>query len=122
MAPRPLGQKFQRSFNKQFGFGPRNQHVARHFKIETKEFLMAGDVLQWLPLRAPLEIRMKPCRLLLVNRVFGVAENKRAISIKHIRHERSGFATSFGHAGLSQLVRSLQYCLGYEIVIMFGVS
>ena len=31
-----------------FGFGAGNQDVGRYFKLETPEFLFAGEVLRWL--------------------------------------------------------------------------
>src|SRR6266480_77129 len=76
-------RKSQRSFDKKFGVRPRNQHVTSHFKIETKKLLVAGDVLQRLPLSAPLDIIMKLLKLFRVKRVFSVTQNERAVALEY---------------------------------------
>ena len=108
-----LAEQFQRRFDQQFCFRPGDQNSVRHLKLELEKFLPAGDVLQRFSLGSSLETLKKPPSFCRVNRILCVTKNEGTISLKNIREQRSGFASRFRHARLSQLVRALEYRLGY---------
>src|SRR5690349_15327359 len=101
-----VAHKRQDSLNKKLRFGSRNQNGGRHQKIELIKFLMAGDVLQRLARRAPLDHSQKRFVRFVANSLFGVCEQVRAVYTEQVAEQHTGSATCFIHAGSFELARA----------------
>ncbi len=83
-------QSFEGDFDDVFGLGARDQYVGSDFKIQSPEFLMAGEVLRRDAAGSPRDEREISLARRRVEFLLGMRVDLRAVATKRVHQQQFG--------------------------------